>query len=55
MAMEAAAPAEDRWVQCDTCEKWRRVTDDKADVRSEKRQFSDGDGGGRRRPGGVEE
>lgn len=23
---------EDRWVQCDSCQKWRRVTDEKADV-----------------------
>lgn len=26
---------EDRWVQCDACQKWRRVTDERADIRSD--------------------
>jgi len=31
-----AQPAEDRWVQCDSCQKWRRITDEHADISAEK-------------------
>jgi len=30
--MSLIEPVQDRWVQCDSCQKWRRITDDKVDT-----------------------